>query len=283
MTRVDGSLAQPGPLDEGRFAQLEQTLGTAAGFLSCPLCGDWPAEAGLIGHPTDQHRLPLPGRTPRGGGHPYPDGGHRDGWPARLRHDAGSARRVTARRGCRQRALPPRSGAIRRRRGQRGRELPPDPPRVAGSAAERHCPRTRIRRLVAFVREANGLDPFGPIASPKEGTLSAANLTSARGCRGPSRSLATWLWSAQTRVRDGQTAAGHSFGVIADTDRVSRSALDELVGLSGRPERSVTAPRRWVRRLPAHASGPSWLEGPSNRCPIHAEGDRRAGPTWSHE
>ena len=37
-------------LDMKRFHELEWTLGTAAGFVACPVCGDWFRERGLVGH-----------------------------------------------------------------------------------------------------------------------------------------------------------------------------------------------------------------------------------------
>ncbi|MGH9190875.1 MAG: hypothetical protein ACRDZ0_00160 [Acidimicrobiales bacterium] len=53
---ADAALRRFGPaaitetLDRARFAELEQTLGTAEGFVSFPRCGDWLQQPGLIGH-----------------------------------------------------------------------------------------------------------------------------------------------------------------------------------------------------------------------------------------
>lgn len=62
---ADAALRRIGPavmaevLDHGRFAEREQTLGTAEGFVSCPLGGDWLQEGGLIGHQRSSTRCPL--------------------------------------------------------------------------------------------------------------------------------------------------------------------------------------------------------------------------------
>jgi hypothetical protein len=84
---ADAALRRFGPtattetVDRGRFAELEQTLGTTDGFVSCPRCGDWLQHAGLTGHQRTSTRCRiLVARREVEAAWPH---GWRDPWPLR--------------------------------------------------------------------------------------------------------------------------------------------------------------------------------------------------------